>query len=330
MMKILVTRRLPEKAFELLKPHCEIDYYDREIAIPRRELLKRVAGKDGLLCLLTEKVDPELLSRAPGLKAVSTVSVGFDHVDLGACSERGIVVTHTPGVLTETTADFAWALLLSCARRVVEGDRFLRAGRYKAWGLTMLLGSDVHGKTLGIVGFGRIGQAVARRAKGFGMNILYYDHHRLDGGAERESGVSYAPLPDLLRRSDFVTLHASLDMSGEHLIGEEELSLMKPGSFLINTARGSLVDEKALVRALKSGRLGGAGLDVYEKEPRLAPGLSKLPNAVLAPHIASASVETRTKMAVLAAEGLLDVLVYRRRPAHVAGITGTPCNKVSP
>ncbi len=316
--KILITRRLPEKAFELLKPHCEIDYYDRETAIPRRELLKRVAGKEGLLCLLTEKVDPELLSRAPGLKAVSTVSVGFDHVDLGACSERGIVVTHTPGVLTETTADFAWALLLSCARRVVEGDRFLRAGRYKAWGLTMLLGSDVHGKTLGIVGFGRIGRAVARRAKGFGMNILYYDHRRLDAVAERESGASFASFPDLLRRSDFVTLHAALEAGGAHLIGEKELSIMKPGSFLINTARGPLVDEKALVRALQSGRLGGAGLDVYEKEPRLAPGLSKLPNAVLAPHIASASVETRTKMAALAAEGLLDVLVYHRRPAHVA------------
>ena len=316
--KILITRRLPEKAFELLKPHCEIDYYDRETTIPRRELLKRVAGKEGLLCLLTEQVDPELLSRAPGLKAVSTVSVGFDHVDLGACSERGIVVTHTPGVLTETTADFAWALLPSCARRVVEGDRFLRAGRYKAWGLTMLLGSDVHGKTLGIVGFGRIGRAVARRAKGFGMNILYYDHRRLDAVVERESGASFASFPDLLRRSDFVTLHAALEAGGAHLIGEKELSIMKPGSFLINTARGPLVDEKALVRALQSGRLGGAGLDVYEKEPRLAPGLSKLPNAVLAPHIASASVETRTKMAVLAAEGLLDVLVYHRRPAHVA------------
>ncbi len=323
--KILVTRRLPEKAFELLKPHCEIDYYDRETAIPRRELLKRVAGKEGLLCLLTEKVDAELLSRAPGLKAVSTVSVGFDHVDLAACSKRGIVVTHTPGVLTETTADFAWALLLSCARRVVEGDRFLRAGRYKSWGLTMLLGSDVHGKTLGIVGFGRIGRAVARRAAGFGMRVLYYDSKENAGTpcskVSPHSPTRCAALPELLKRSDFVTLHAALEAGAEHLIGEKELSLMKPGSFLINTARGPLVDEKALVRALKSGRLGGAGLDVYEREPRLAPGLAKLPNAVLAPHIASASVETRTKMAALAAEGLLDVLVYHRRPAHIAGMT---------
>ncbi len=317
-MKILVTRRLPEKAFALLKSHFEIDCYDSEEAMPREELLKRVADKDGLLCLLTEKVDAELLSRAPGLKAVATISVGFDHIDLKACSDRGIAVTHTPGVLTETTADFAWALLLACARRVVEGDRFLRTGRYKAWGLTLLLGADVHGKALGIVGFGRIGQAVARRASGFGMRVLYHDSKRAEAGVEAALGVRSVNLPELLRRSDFVTLHASLGLGSAHLIGEKEIALMKPGAFLINTARGPLVDEAALVKALKEGRLAGAGLDVYEKEPELAPGLAELSNVVLAPHMASASVETRTRMASLAAEGLLDVLIHGRRPAHMA------------
>jgi len=316
--KILITRRIPEEALRLLVPHFEVAHYDKPTAIPRRLLLSKIRDKEGLLCLLTDKVDRELLDMAPGLKAVSTYSVGFDHIDLAACAERRIAVTNTPGVLTETVADFTWALILAVARRVVEGDRFMRAGRYKGWDPLMLLGTDVHGKTLGIVGFGRIGQAVARRALGFGMRVLYYDTQRIFPEVERQFGARFADFKELLRQSDFVSLHTVLDAGTLHLIDEEALALMKPSACLINTARGPIVDERALAAALRSGRIRGAALDVYEREPSAVPGLGRLSNVVMAPHIASASEETRTRMGVMAAEGLLDVLVRRRRPEHAA------------
>lgn len=316
--KILIARRIPQEALKLLEPHFEIDHHDKPVAIPRRALLSRVRNKEGLLCILTDKVDRELLARAPRLKCVSTYSVGFDHVDLGACTERGIAVTHTPGVLTETVADFTWTLILACARRIVEGDRVIRAGRYKGWDPMLMLGTDVHGKTLGILGFGRIGQAVARRALGFGMKVLYYDTQRIFPEVEKQFGAQFTDLNDLLRQSDFVSLHTVLDSSTHHLIDDKAFALMKRSAYLVNAARGPIVDERALVRALKSGRIRGAALDVYECEPKTAPGLSGLSNVVLAPHIASASLETRTRMGVMAAEGLLDVLVRRRRPEHLA------------
>lgn len=316
--KLLITRRIPEEALKLLEPHFEIEHYNRASAIPRRLLLRKVKDKDALYCILTEKVDRQLLDAAPRLKAVTTCSVGYDHIDVKACSERGIPVTHTPGVLTETCADFTFGLILAAARRIAEGDRFMRAGRYKGWDPLMLLGTDVHGKTLGIVGFGRIGQAVARRAQGFAMKVLYYDVQRVFPEVEKQLGAEYVEMDQLLRQSDFITLHTVLDPGTFHLIGEKAFALMKRSACLINTSRGPVIDEKALVKALRSGRIRGAALDVYEREPKMAPGLAQCENAVLLPHLASASLETRTKMGVLAAEGLLHTLVHHKKPAHLA------------
>jgi glyoxylate reductase len=314
--KILVTRAIPDDAMAVLQPHFEIEQYDKHTAIPRPLLLKKIKDKDGLLCILTEKVDQELLDAAPRLKAVSTYSVGFDHVDVKACTARGVTVTNTPGVLTETTADFTWALLMAAARRVVEGDKFMRAGKYKAWDPMMILGVDVFGKTLGIVGFGRIGQAVARRAMGFGMKVIYYDTQRIFPEVEKQFGAEYRELDDVLRDSDFLSLHTVLDANTRHLIDGRAFGLMRRSAILINAARGPIVDEKALVAALKAGRIRAAALDVYELEPKMAPGLAKLPNVVLAPHLASASLETRTRMGVMAAQGLVDALSRKVKPAH--------------
>ena len=314
--KILVTRAIPEEAKKLLLEHCDVEQYDKHTAIPRPLLLKKIKDKDGLLCILTEKIDARLLDAAPKLKAVATYSVGFDHIDVKACGERKIVVANTPGVLTETTADFTWTLLLAAARRVVEGDGFMRAGKYKAWDPMMLLGTDVYGKTLGVVGFGRIGQAVARRAQGFGMKVLYFDTQRIFPEVEKQFGAEYREINDLLRESDFVTLHCVLDRATHHLIDEKAFALMKRSAYLINAARGPIVDEKALVKALKSGRIRGAGLDVYELEPKMAAGLSKLKNVVLAPHLASASLETRLRMGMMAAQALVDALALRKMPQH--------------
>lgn len=314
--KILVTRAIPAEAMALLTPHFEVDYYDKHTAIPRPLLLKKIKDKAGVLCILTDKVNAELLKKAPRLKAVATYSVGFDHIDVSACTQRGVIVTNTPGVLTESTADFTWALLLSAARRVVEGDKFMRAGKYKGWDPMMLLGTDVHGKTLGIVGFGRIGQAVARRAMGFGMKVVYFDTQRIFPEVEREFGAKYVELDELLRQADFITLHTVLDKSTRHLIGAKAFALMKRSAYLVNAARGPIIDEKALVRALKTGRIRGAALDVYEQEPKMAAGLSGLPNAVIVPHLASASLETRTKMGLMAAQGLVDSLALRKKSPH--------------
>lgn len=316
--KLLITRRIPDEALALLKPYFEIDHYAKPTAIPRKLLLRKLKDKDALLCLLTEKVDKELLAAAPHLRAVSTFSVGLDHIDVKSCTARRIPVTHTPGVLTETCADFTFALLLAAARRVAEGDRCMRAGKYKGWDPLMLLGTDVHGKTLGIVGFGRIGQAVARRALGFAMKVVYYDTQRVFPEVEREFGAEFVEMDQLLRQSDFVTLHCALTPGTFHLIGEKAFALMKRSAYLVNAARGPIIDERALVKALKKGRIRGAALDVYEREPAMAPGLARLPNAVLVPHLASASLETRLRMGTLAAEGLLDVLIHRRKPAHPA------------
>lgn len=314
--KVLVTRRVPRECLSLLKKHFEVEHFDEPTAMPRKALLKGVKDKDGLLCLLTDKIDPELLAAAPRLKAVSTLSVGYDHIDVPACKKRGIAVSNTPGVLTESTADFTWALLMAAARRVVEGDAFMRAGKYKGWDPLMLLGTDVHGRTLGIVGFGRIGHAVARRAAGFSMRVLYYDTRRAAPELEAELHASFVPLDELLRESDFVSIHTVLDAGTRHLIDARAFGLMKRSAYLINAARGPIVDEKALVRALKAGRIRGAGLDVYEREPKTAPGLASCRAAVLAPHLASATLDTRSKMGVMAASGLVDALVCGKRSPY--------------
>ncbi len=299
-----------------MRPHFELEHYNKGTAIPRKLLLKKVADKDGVLCLLTDAINSELLAAAPRLKAVSTFSVGYDHIDVPACKARGVAVTNTPGVLTESTADFTWALLMATARRIVEGDALMRNGKYKGWDPLMLLGVDIFGKTLGVIGFGRIGQAVAKRAGGFSMSVRYYDTRRAGPEIEKALNAKFVPLDDLLRESDYICVHATLDEGTRHLLNDRAFSLMKKSACLINAARGPIVDEKALVRALKSHQIRGAGLDVYECEPKMAPGLASCRNAVLAPHLASATLATRMKMATMAASGLIDELINHARSPY--------------
>jgi glyoxylate reductase len=302
-----LTRELPSAAMDIVAADCELTYNPLDRPLTREELM--IAGReaDGLLTMLTETVDRELLDACPRLRVVANCAVGYNNIDIAACTERGILVTNTPGVLTETTADLTFALLLASARRIVEADGYLRAGEWQSWSLMLLTGTDVHGKTLGIVGFGRIGQAVARRARGFGMRIIYTGG---SGAADvaAELGAKRVKLPELLRSADFVSLHVPYGPSTHHLIGEAELAMMKPGAHLINTARGAVVDEQALIAALTSRRIAGAGLDVFTDEPDVPALLAELDNVVLTPHIGSATVETRTRMAVMAASNLVAVL----------------------
>jgi len=317
-MKVYITRRIPQPGIDMIvKEHeVEINPYDR--VLTREELLKAVKGKDGILTLLTDRIDTAVFDAAgPQLKVVSNYAVGYDNIDVNEATRRRIVVTNTPGVLTETTADLAWTLIMSVARRIVEADRFTRAGRYDGWAPMLFLGQDIFGKTLGIIGMGRIGQAVARRAKGFNMKVIYNDLKRIPEELEKELNATFVSLDELLENSDFVSLHTFLSPETHHLINEDRLKKMKKTAYLINTSRGPVVDESALVKALKEGWIAGAGLDVYEFEPKLTPGLVECENTVLLPHIASASVETRTKMATMAAENLLAVLANKRPPNPV-------------
>lgn len=267
-----------------------------------------LAEADALLCLLTDRVDAALLERAPRLRIVANAVVGYEHVDLRACAARGIVVTNTPDVLTEATADLAWALILATVRRLPQAERSLRAGEFHGWGFWDYLGGDLAGATLGIFGMGRIGRAVARRAGGFGMRVVYHSRTRLPADDEARLGAESVSFHELLARSDVLTLHAPLTAETRHAIGREALGRMRPGAYLVNTARGALVDEAALVEALRDGRLAGAGLDVYEREPEIAPGLLDLPNVVVLPHVGSATKDTRTRMAMLAARNVHAVL----------------------
>jgi len=305
---IFVSNVLPREALALIPNEFSVDYNDSDRPLPKTELIRRLEGKDALICQIVSAIDDEVLAAAPGLKVVSNVAVGFNNIDVAAARKRGVVVTNTPDVLTETTADFAWALLMAAARRIVEADRFARSGQWTRWQWDLLWGHDVYGKTLGIVGFGRIGRAVARRAQGFGMRVLYHDTVRADGAAERELRATYAEPDVLFRESDFVSLHTLLIAETRHLVNERTLRLMKKTAILVNAARGPIVDESALVRALREGWIAGAGLDVFEEEPKIHPGLLPLENVVLAPHIASASLDTRLAMATLAVRNCLAVL----------------------
>src|SRR5438270_10417729 len=272
-------------------------------AIPRDELLSRIAGKVGAVTLLTERVDAEFLDAAgPDLRIVANYAVGFDNIDVDECTRRGVMATNTPDVLTETTADPAWALLMAAARRIAEGDRYLRARTPWTWGPEMMLGQDVHDATLGLVGFGRIGQALARRAKGFGMRIVYYDVFRPPAEVEKALGARYLEFDDLLGEADFISIHVALTPETRHLFGAEQFRRMKPTSVLVNSSRGPVIDEAALAQALREGEIFGAGLDVFENEPEVHPDLLELENATVIPHLGSATVETRDAMAVLAAE----------------------------
>jgi lactate dehydrogenase-like 2-hydroxyacid dehydrogenase len=311
---VFVTRRIPEEGLAALRGACDVDLWEDELPPPRDELLRRVAGVDGVLTLLTDRVDDAFLDAAgPGLKVVSNYAVGFDNIDVAACARRGIPVGNTPGVLTETTADLAFALLMAAARRVSEGERYVRAGKWKTWGPLLLLGPDVHGATIGIVGFGRIGQAVARRARGFGMEILYHDLQQLPPEVTEPLGATYLPLEELLPRADFVSLHVNLSPQTRHLINAETLSWMKPMAVLINTSRGPVVDQAALADALERDVIWAAALDVTDPEPiPMDDRLVGRDDCIIVPHIASASRATRGKMAEMAAANLL------------AGVRGQP------
>lgn len=311
MFKVFVTRIIPQEGLEMLRKECHVEVFPLDRPITREELLEAVKDKDGLLCLLSDRVDKEVMEAGRNLRVISNYAVGYDNIDIEEATKRGIIVTNTPGVLTEATAEMAWALLFSVSRRIVEGDRLVRSGGFKGWAPMLLLGSGASGKTLGIVGAGRIGQAMALKSRGFEMKVLYFARSRKET-LERELGAEKAGLHNLLRESDFVSIHLPLTPETHHLIGAKELGLMKKTAYLINTARGPIIDEKALVKALRKGTIAGAGLDVYEEEPRLAPGLAGLDNVVLAPHLGSATTETRRNMAVMAAEDLLAVLKGER------------------
>ena len=304
---VLVTRALVDEPMRVLgEGGCEVDLWEGPPeAIPRDELLRRAAGKDGLLTLLTERVDAELLDAAgPQLKIVANYAVGFDNIDVPACTERGVLVTNTPDVLTEATADLAWTLILACVRRAAEGDRFLRDRRAWIWGPGMMLGHDLYGRTLGIAGCGRIGRAVAARAAGFGMRRIYHDPVRLPEDLETELGLSWCPFETLLAESDVLSVHTPLTPETRHLFGAKAFQAMKPTAVLVNTARCPIVDEEALAEALRAGEIFAAGLDVYEKEPSVSESLLGLENVTLLPHLGSATIETRTAMGLLAVENL--------------------------
>jgi glyoxylate reductase len=312
--KIYVTKPVFPEAIEFLKHNFAVEMNSEDRVLTREELLAHLQTVDGALTQLTDIMSREVLESLTGLKIVSNIAVGFNNIDTAAATSLGILATNTPGVLTETTADFAWTLLMAAARRVVEGDAFARSGQWKAWGLQMLLGHDVHGKTIGIVGFGRIGQAVARRAKGFGMKILCFDTLPIDSRVAQETGALSTNLETLLSTSDFVTLHVPLLAETIHLLNDRTFSMMKPNCIVVNTARGPVIDEKALVRALKDGRIAGAGLDVFEREPEIEPELLRFENVVLAPHISSASRETRLRMCMMAAENIAAGLNGQKPP----------------
>ncbi len=317
MERVYVTRMLPLSALERMNGRLDWSVNPEDRVLERAELLAAVNDVDGLLCLLTDTIDAEVFDAAPRLKVVANYAVGYNNIDVAEASRRGILVTNTPGVLTETTADLTWALILAIARRIVEGDRFMRAGKFTGWAPMLLLGSDVYGKTLGIVGIGQIGQAVARRALGFNMRILYHDQWELPPVAEQLLHADDVSLEELLQQSDFVTLHVPLLPETHHLIGARELEMMKPTAYLINASRGPVVDETALVEALRNGVIKGAALDVFEEEPAMKPGLAELDNVVVVPHLGSATIETRTAMADLAVDNLLAFFSGERPPTPV-------------
>ena len=317
--KVFVARQLPADGIDPIVAACDARIWEGDLPPPRADLLAAIAGCDGVLTLLTDKVDDEFLDAAgPQLKVVSNYAVGFDNVDVPACTARGVAVGNTPGVLTDTTADLAFALLMAAARRVAEGDRYVRAGKWKTWGPLLLLGPDVHGATLGIVGFGRIGQAMARRATGFGMTILYHDVHRADPAIEAEHDATFLPLEELLARADFVSLHVNLTDETRGMIDAEKLGWMKPTAVLVNTSRGPVINPSALADALRNGVIGAAALDVTDPEPIPADDpLLSLDNCLVVPHIASASHATRSRMAQMAAANLLAGVAAQPLPTPV-------------
>ena len=309
--RVVVTRALFDEHVARLASDVDAELNQADIAIPPDELARRLASADGLLCAGGDRIDAAVLRDAARLRVVSTISVGTNHIDLAACAARGIVVAHTPDVLTETTADFGWALMMAAARRVTESERWLRDGRWQRWALDQLLGVDVHHKTLGILGMGRIGQAIARRASGFSMPVLYHNRSRLAPGVEAECRARYVERDVLFADADHLMLVLPYTATNHHVVGARELALMKPTATVTNIARGGLIDEDALADALGDGRLAAAGLDVFQGEPEINPRLLERSNVALAPHLGSASRETRRAMGMLAIDNLLEALAGR-------------------
>jgi glyoxylate reductase len=312
--KIFLTRPSPPASMELLKEEVKLTYNPDDRVLSRAELIAGMAGQDGLLCTLMDGIDGELLNTNPNLKIVANYAVGYNNIDVAAATARKIPVSNTPGVLTASTADMAWALMFAIGRRVVEGDQLVRSRQWQGWGPMQLLGQDITGATLGLIGLGRIGKAMVQRAKGFDMKVIYWNRTRLSEAEETAMGITYASREDVLAQADFVSLHVALNAETTHLIGAAELALMKSTAYLINTTRGPVVDEKALVESLKTGSIGGAGLDVFEKEPMLEPELYDLPNVVIPPHLGSATIGTRTKMGNIAAENCFAACRGERPP----------------
>ncbi len=313
--RILVTKRIPQPGLDRLAEVFELELNDRDEHLTPAELRTRVAEADALLCLLTDAIGKDVIDAAPRLRCISNYAVGYNNIDVASATQRGITVCNTPGVLTESTADLAWALIMACSRRIVESDRFVRAGRFTGWEPLLMLGNDIHRKTLGIIGMGRIGQAVARRAAGFDMKVVYFSPSA--DPANLPASYIKMGLEELCRTADIISIHVPLTQQTRHLIGADELRSLKPTAVLINTARGPIVDETALVEALKDKRIASAGFDVFENEPFIPAELIALNNVVLLPHIGSASIETRTSMALLAAENAIAVIQGKEPPARV-------------
>jgi lactate dehydrogenase-like 2-hydroxyacid dehydrogenase len=311
---VLITKRLFPETVAFLQQHAEVDYESTADGLTSPELIARASGKQALISQFTDPLPREVIAQLNGLGIIAHVGVGYDNIDVQAASDHGILVSNTPGVLNDTTADFAFALMLAAARRVTEAHAFVRSGEWKRWSLELMIGLDIHHRTLGILGMGRIGQAFARRGAGFSMRVLYHNRAPLAAAIERELNATWVGKEQLLRESDFLSIHVPLSDATRHSIAEAELRLMKPTAILVNTARGPVVDEAALVKALEEHWIAGAGLDVFEREPQVHPGLLACPRAVLAPHVASATVETRTKMTMIAAENAVAALSGRRPP----------------
>jgi glyoxylate reductase len=318
-IRILITGHLPENVISPLKEKYQVEMNQEDRPMDRQELVLRVKDKQGLLSMLSDSINEEVLNCAPHLKMIANFGVGYNNIDVRAASARDIMVSNTPGVLTDATAELAFTLILSVPRRIVEGDRMVREGRFKFWAPMLFLGREVTGKTLGIIGMGKIGKAIAVRGRAFDMRIMYHNRKRINSKEEKNLRAEYVDLKTLLKESDFVSLNVPLTEETKHLIGKNELSLMKSTAFLINTSRGPVIDEKALVEVLRARKIGGAGLDVYENEPSLTPGLTELDNVILLPHVGSGTLETRVKIGTLAVENL------------IAGLEGrTPPNLVNP
>jgi glyoxylate reductase len=321
--KVLITRPIPQSVIDHISKRCEVQVHPVDEPMSSAQLASAMRNVDGVMPAGV-RISKEIIDAAPRLRVVSNVAVGYDNIDVGACNRRRILVTNTPDVLNEATADLTFALILAVARRVVEGDRYVRAGNWKHWQWNYLWGTQMHGKTLGLYGFGRIAQATARRARGFSMRVLYHARHRVSADVEKEFAAEFVDRETLLRLSDFLSLHVPLTPETRHAIGATELALMKPSAFVINAARGPILDEVALVQALQAGRLAGAGLDVFENEPKVHPALLSLDNVTMMPHVGSATAETRLRMAMLASENLLAALRGERPKNLVNPVAFSP------